>query len=266
MWRLIIVLLCAGALVGLVVYSYNMRTKPVDTADTSAAAWEDINSPKYQDLSENLKGKEAEPTLILTSTNSNSDMSTENVSSSQPVQTSATKIVDKTQTSPPTAPIINPKKQYSAVLNTSVGNITITLDAAGVPNTVNNFVYLAKLKFYDDTIFHRVIKDFMIQGGDPIGNGTGGPAYRFADEPFTDEYERGTLAMANAGPDTNGSQFFIMHAAQALPKNYVIFGKVTQGMDTVDKIATAEVTMSNSGELSQLVTPVVVKTVDVVEK
>ena len=106
----------------------------------------------------------------------------------------------------------------------------------------------------------------MIQGGDPIGNGTGGPAYRFADEPFTGEYERGTVAMANAGHNTNGSQFFIMHAAQALPKNYVIFGKVTQGMDTVDKIATAEVTMSNSGELSQPVTPVVVKTVDIVEK
>jgi len=91
--------------------------------------------------------------------------------------------------------------------------------------------------FYDGIIFHRVIKDFMIQTGDPLGQGYGGPGYKFNDEPFTGDYTRGTVAMANSGPNTNGSQFFIMHKDMALPKNYVIFGHVTAGLDVVDKIA-----------------------------
>jgi peptidylprolyl isomerase len=161
---------------------------------------------------------------------------------------------------------IDSTKSYSAVLSTSEGEITIELFADKTPITVNNFVYLAKEGLYTDTIFHRIIKDFMVQGGDPDGTGMGGPGYRFDDEPFEGEYTRGTVAMANAGQNTNGSQFFIMHADVSLPKNYVIFGKVTDGLDVLDKIANTEVKMSPSGEMSVPVNPVQLKSVEIVEK
>src|SRR3989344_2674664 len=166
--------------------------------------------------------------------------------------------------SKPFSMTIDQNKKYSATLHTSAGDIVINLNAKGTPITVNNFVNLAQDKFYDNTIFHRVIDGFMIQGGDPKGDGTGGPGYRFADEPFTGEYTRGTVAMANAGPNTNGSQFFIMHATYPLPKNYVIFGSVVSGLDVVDKIATAPV-QSNGMEMSRPVNPVVVSSVDIKE-
>ena len=156
---------------------------------------------------------------------------------------------------------IDTKKKYSAVLKTSAGDIVIDLFADKTPITVNNFVYLTQKHFYDQTIFHRVIKGFMIQGGDPNGDGTGGPGYRFADEPFEGEYKRGVVAMANAGPNTNGSQFFIMHQDYPLPKNYVIFGQVVKGMETVDKIAQAPVEPGPGGENSRPVNPVVVESV-----
>jgi cyclophilin family peptidyl-prolyl cis-trans isomerase len=98
--------------------------------------------------------------------------------------------------------------------------------------------------------FHRIMKGFMVQTGDPLGTGTGGPGYRFKDEPVKRDYLRGTLAMANAGPNTNGSQFFIMHANYPLPKNYTIFGKLTSGLEILDAIATTEVKRSSSGEPS----------------
>lgn len=161
---------------------------------------------------------------------------------------------------------IDVNKTYTALMKTSAGEITIELNAKGAPNTVNNFVYLAKNKFYDGTIFHRAIKGFMIQGGDPSGDGTGGPGYKFDDEPFTGEYTRGTIAMANAGPNTNGSQFFIMHADYGLPKNYIIFGQVTAGLDVVDKIAMAPVTLSANGENSKPVAPVKIESVTISEK
>lgn len=154
-------------------------------------------------------------------------------------------------------------KKLSAVLHTEKGDITISLNTDQTPNTVNNFVTLAKKGFYNKTIFHRVINGFMIQGGDPKGDGTGGPGYKFDDEPFTGEYTRGTIAMANAGPNTNGSQFFIMHADNPLPKNYVIFGKVTSGMDAVDSIAESPVKQSFSGEMSTPITPVKIISIDV---
>ncbi|MBP9695542.1 MAG: peptidylprolyl isomerase [Candidatus Magasanikbacteria bacterium] len=154
-------------------------------------------------------------------------------------------------------------KQYTAILHTDKGDIEIALNKGQTPNTVKNFVDLAQKKFYDGTIFHRVIKNFMIQGGDPEGNGTGGPGYRFDDESFAGEYTRGTVAMANAGPNTNGSQFFIMHADVPLPKNYTIFGHVVKGIEAVDAIANSQVSMSPSGEPSQPVVPTVVKNVDV---
>ncbi|MBI5220952.1 MAG: peptidylprolyl isomerase [Candidatus Liptonbacteria bacterium] len=161
---------------------------------------------------------------------------------------------------------IDTNKTYSATLETSVGEITIDLNAKATPVTVNNFVTLARKGFYNGTVFHRVIKDFMVQGGDPTGTGRGGPGYTFADEPIHGEYARGTVAMANAGPNTNGSQFFIMHGDVALPKNYVIFGAVTAGLDTVDKIATAPVGPSDSGEMSRPVTPVAVRSVSITER
>ena len=161
---------------------------------------------------------------------------------------------------------IDANKSYTAVLQTTEGDISITLNAKETPNTVNNFVYLAKKSFYDKTIFHRVIKGFMIQGGDPAGNGTGGPGYTFEDEKFSGEYKRGVIAMANRGTNTNGSQFFIMHADYPLQKNYVIFGSVTKGMDVVDKIAEAPVSVSATGEESKPVNPVMVKKVTISEQ
>lgn len=141
-------------------------------------------------------------------------------------------------------------KDYSAVMKTSKGDITLDLFEKETPVTVNNFVFLARDDFYDNTRFHRIIKDFMIQGGDPLGTGMGGPGYKFNDEPITKDYVRGVIAMANSGPNTNGSQFFIMHKDTPLPKNYVIFGIVTKGLDVVDKIAETPVRTSPSGETS----------------
>ena len=160
----------------------------------------------------------------------------------------------------------NKVKILTAVLHTEKGYITVTLNSNQTPKTVNNFVTLAKKGFYNGTIFHRIIKGFMIQGGDPKGDGTGGPGYKFDDEPFTGEYTRGTIAMANAGPNTNGSQFFIMHADNPLPKNYVIFGKVTKGIEVVDAIAESEVRASFSGENSTPVSPTKILSVVIQEK
>lgn len=157
-------------------------------------------------------------------------------------------------------------KQYLAEVHTSDGDFTITFNLGQTPKTVENFVTLARKGFYDNTVFHRVIKGFMIQGGDPMGNGTGGPGYKFADEKFDGEYTRGTVAMANSGPNTNGSQFFIMHADYPLPTNYVIFGKVTSGMDTVDKIAESQVKPGMFGEASTPMNPTVVTSVEIKEE
>lgn len=151
-------------------------------------------------------------------------------------------------------------KSYTALIHTSVGDITVEL-SQDTPITTNNFVFLAQEKFYDGVIFHRVIPGFMIQGGDPTGTGMGGPGYKFADEKFTGKYLRGTLAMANSGPNTNGSQFFIMHADYGLPSNYVIFGQAVSGLDVVDKIATAK-----TGASDRPLEPVVIKSIEIVEK
>ena len=128
-------------------------------------------------------------------------------------------------------------KSYTATLETYLGTMKVELYAKDVPLTVNNFVFLSKNGFYDGVKFHRVIPGFMAQTGDPTGTGTGGPGYKFSDEPVSRKYTRGTIAMANAGPNTNGSQFFIMHKDYGLPPNYTIFGKVTEGEDVIDKIA-----------------------------
>ena len=166
----------------------------------------------------------------------------------------------------PKAMQIDETKTYSAVLKTSEGKITVDLDAKKTPKTVNNFVSLSREGFYNGTVFHRIIKDFMIQGGDPKGDGSGGPGYKFDDENLEGEYKRGTVAMANSGPNTNGSQFFIIHKDYDLPKQYVVFGHVSKGMETVDKIAEAKVTMNASMEKSKPVNPVKIDSVEILEK
>ncbi|MEX2515082.1 MAG: peptidylprolyl isomerase [Candidatus Paceibacterota bacterium] len=140
----------------------------------------------------------------------------------------------------------NNNATMTATIKTSKGDIELAFFPDSAPNTVDNFRTLAEDDFYEGVIFHRVIEGFMIQGGDPTGTGTGGPGYTFADELNSDSkaaergYQRGTVAMANSGPNTNGSQFFIMHQDQQLPFNYTIFGYVTEGMDVVDEVAAVE--------------------------
>jgi cyclophilin family peptidyl-prolyl cis-trans isomerase len=151
----------------------------------------------------------------------------------------------------------------SATLTTDKGDIVLDLFTEGAPKAANNFLDLARKGFYDGVIFHRVVPGFVIQGGDPTGTGRGGPGYQFPDEPFKGDYYRGTLAMANAGPNTNGSQFFICLADLSggrLPKNYTIFGSVTKGMDVVDAIAAGR-----TGAQDRPVEPVTIQKVIVAE-
>jgi cyclophilin family peptidyl-prolyl cis-trans isomerase len=136
----------------------------------------------------------------------------------------------------PPAMVIDPEKRYAANIKTDVGEIKISLHADKAPRTVNNFVFLAREGFYDNVIFHRVISPFMAQSGDPTGTGTGGPGYRFEDEFHPDlRHDRpGILSMANAGPNTNGSQFFITHVPTPhLDDKHSVFGQVTEGMDVL---------------------------------
>jgi len=143
----------------------------------------------------------------------------------------------------PTDSKTNPKTMPTVKISTNKGDIVIELFKDDAPKTVENFLTLVNKNFYDNVIFHRVISGFMIQGGDPTGTGMGGPGYKFEDEliasteSYKTGYTRGTVAMANSGPDTNGSQFFIMHADYPLPHLYTIFGKVISGLETVDTIA-----------------------------
>ncbi len=153
----------------------------------------------------------------------------------------------------PPPSVIDPSKHYTAEVTTSKGTMVIALDADTAPNTVNNFVFLARWHYYDGIVFHRIIPGFMCQGGDPEGSGRGGPGYRFDDElPAPGRYEIGSLAMANAGPNTNGSQFFIVSGPDgcALPPNYSLFGKVVKGLDVVKAIESAG---SRSGTPSEQV-------------
>lgn len=174
------------------------------------------------------------------------------------------------QVAPPPM-VIDPEAEYTATMSTEEGDIVIDLAAAEAPNTVNNFVALATVDFYDDVVFHRIQEGFVIQGGDPLGTGRGGPGYQFDDElSFAEQvverndgdYPRGTVAMANSGPDTNGSQFFIVDAepGYAFPPNYAIFGMATEGLDVVDAIAAGETTGPNN---DQAVDPVAITDVTI---
>jgi cyclophilin family peptidyl-prolyl cis-trans isomerase len=151
---------------------------------------------------------------------------------------------------------VDPAKKYHATLKTTKGDVRIELLADEAPMTVNNFVFLAREGFYDGVTFHRVIRPFMIQTGDPTGTGAGGPGYRFKDElPAKHSYEAGMVAMANAGPNTNGSQFFICSGPQAVglnnAPNYTQFGRVVSGMDVVEQLASVPVGRSGGGEVSK---------------
>ena len=160
---------------------------------------------------------------------------------------------------------IDISKKYTAVIKTSMGDMSIEFFTEDAPMTVNNFINLSRDGYYDNVIFHRVISGFMIQGGDPSGTGHGDmgkyPGYKFEDELNNQRsYDKGILAMANAGPDTNGSQFFIMHVNYPLPYQYTIFGFVTDGLEVIDKIASVE-----TGEGDKPVNDVVIETVEVKE-
>ena len=160
---------------------------------------------------------------------------------------------------------IDISKKYTAVIKTSMGDMSVEFFTEDAPMTVNNFINLSRDGYYDNVIFHRVISGFMIQGGDPSGTGHGEmgkyPGYKFEDELNNQRsYEKGILAMANAGPDTNGSQFFIMHVDYPLPYQYTIFGLVTDGLDIIDKIASVE-----TGDGDKPVNDVVIESVEIKE-
>ncbi len=189
-------------------------------------------------------------------------------SQATPSQAAQTRV--RSWSSPPPMQI-DPTKSYSAIIHTTYGDITLKLFAADAPKTVNNFVFLAKNHFYDGLKFHRVIKNFMIQTGDPNGDGSGGPGYQFADELSNKhKYEPGVVAMANAGPNTNGSQFFIGSGPDVASlnqnPNYTIFGQVVSGMNVVEKIAAVQVGPNSMNELSSPLQPVNMKSVDIIEK
>ena len=160
---------------------------------------------------------------------------------------------------------IDPAKTYTAAVKTNHGDFTVELDAEAAPNTVNNFVVLSLYHYYDGITCHRVVEGFVIQCGDPKGDGTGGPGYTFADElPTEGSYKLGSLAMANSGPDTNGSQFFIISGPEGtqLPPQYSLFGQVTDGLDTTINTIASLAVPGSDGPPSQ---PVQIESVTITE-
>ena len=159
---------------------------------------------------------------------------------------------------------IDPTRSYTARIDTTMGSLTVALDPVKAPKTVNNFVVLARYRYYEGVIFHRIIEGFMCQGGDPTGTGRGGPGYRFADElPAPGEYQVGSVAMANAGPDTNGSQFFVVSGPSGvgLPPQYSLFGQVTEGLDVLDAMQSVDTDRSDRPH-----TDIVIESVTITEE
>jgi cyclophilin family peptidyl-prolyl cis-trans isomerase len=155
---------------------------------------------------------------------------------------------------------IDTSKRYTATMDTSMGSMVIALDAVNAPITVNNFVFLAGYHYYDGVIFHRIINGFVCQGGEPTGTGRGGPGYRFEDEPVKQRYQLGSVAMANAGPDTNGSQFFLISGPSGvgLPPQYNHFGQIVKGLDVLDAMQNVA---TDPGDRPR--TPVVINSVSI---
>ena len=155
---------------------------------------------------------------------------------------------------------IDTAKRYTATMSTSMGDMVIALDAINAPITVNNFVFLAGYHYYDGVIFHRIINEFVCQGGDPTGTGTGGPGYRFQDEPVKQRYQLGSVAMANAGPNTNVSQFFLISGPSGigLPPQYNHFGQIVKGLEVLEAMQNVETDRSDRPR-----TPVVINSVTI---
>jgi cyclophilin family peptidyl-prolyl cis-trans isomerase len=203
--------------------------------------------------------------ILLISCGGSSESSNETtVTTTAETTTTLGENMDKTYTQPHEM-TINNSKSYTAIIKTSLGDMKVEFFTNDAPMTVNNFINLAQDGYYDGVIFHRVISDFMIQGGDPSGTGHGDygkyPGYQFQDELNNQiPYSKGILAMANSGPNTNGSQFFIMHVDYPLPYNYTIFGKVVEGLDVIDIIATVE-----TGAGDKPTSDVIIETVEISE-
>ncbi len=159
---------------------------------------------------------------------------------------------------------IDTSKRYTATMETSMGTMVIALDALNAPLSVNNFVFLALHHYYDGIVFHRIINGFMCQGGDPTGTGRGGPGYRFNDEPVKQRYQIGSLAMANAGPNTNGSQFFLISGPSGvgLPSQYNHFGQVVKGLDIVDAMQAVATDRSDRPHTDVVINSVTISVAD----
>lgn len=196
------------------------------------------NSMKVNFLSDNITPTPTEPDLFGKKDEKGVLGSSDNVTPSQP---QPTKPAPKQYRQFPGSLSEEELTNKAAVIETDKGTIAFEIYPEST-KAASNFIFLAKDGFYDGLTFHRVVPGFVIQGGDPNGNGTGGPGYKFADEPVTKQYQKGIVAMANSGPNTNGSQFFIMLADRLdLPPKYTIFGKVVEGQDVVDKISVGDV-------------------------
>jgi len=220
----VILILSIVALLGFLVWSSNSASTPADPVMTRSE----------QAANSNQNGTYSNSGVLgNTQTNNNTQPNTNLENQEDAMSNQSTGAPEMT---------LDKSKQYSAVIRTSKGDITVDLYEDAAPITVNNFVHLAETGFYDGTIFHRVIDEFMIQGGDPTGTGTGNPGYSFEDEFNNYKLVRGSLAMANSGPDTNGSQFFIVTAESTpwLDGKHTNFGRVTGGMSIVDEILKVE--------------------------
>ena len=212
-----------------------------------------ISILSFSKISENLSAtpspSPSDDKLIFNSDAQNqsalSQQAQQNRTQQMPVQQQTQKQIKQYPAFPgvlPAADLLNKK----AVIVTNKGTIEFEIFGSEAPKAASNFIFLSKDGFYNGLTFHRVEPGFVIQGGDPLGNGTGGPGYKFEDEPVKRKYDKGIVAMANAGPNTNGSQFFIMLADNPLPPNYTIFGKVISGQDVVDQIQVGDVMQSVS--------------------
>jgi cyclophilin family peptidyl-prolyl cis-trans isomerase len=159
---------------------------------------------------------------------------------------------------------IDPSKRYTATIDTSMGTLVVALDAINAPLSVNNFVFLAAQHYYDGVVFHRIINGFMCQGGDPTGTGRGGPGYRFNDEPVKQKYQIGSMAMANAGPNTNGSQFFLISGPSGvnLPPQYNHFGQVVKGLEVVDAMQRVDTDKSDRPRTDVVINSVTITVAD----
>ena len=259
-----ITLLLIGFFLVAVSYNANEKNDPIQDSTSNPFA------PAADDAGNTLglqTSKDKQPELKVGSPSNNmqvSDTPTSVKFTAEPLKDNPDSEIKRKINTP--VPDITLKKDvdYKAVISTSMGDITIDLFEDLVPETVKNFVYLANTSYYDNVLFHRITPE-IIQTGDPKGDGTGGPGYRFDDEKFDGQYTKGTVAMANAGPNTNGSQFFINVQDYEFPHLYTIFGRVVEGMDNVDKIGAVETQESLRGEKSDPVEPVFMTQVKIIE-